>query len=584
VLKKLEIRAISARIRVEVDGKALLAISDSVTQMLKHVIYLSLFLLSANHGLFAQKQSAQAKYDLVVRHARVLDGTGNPWFYADVGVKGDRIGRIGRISETGKREIDGTGLYLTPGFIDMHSHSDYTLLVDGNAESKIRQGVTTEILGEASSAAPRCPAAQPEDDAATGPYGVTPDWSDFRGYFARLKKQGIAVNIASYVGAGRIRLCGMGADDRAPSPQELERMRSLVADAMKQGAIGLASGLIYPPNSFAKTDELIELAKVASQYGGIYTSHIRNEGGGVMKAVDEAIAIGEGARLPVHILHIKVAGENNWGRMKELIDHIQAARDRGIEISADQYPYIASATGLSTRLPEWTLDGGIPKLVERLGDSAARTRILDEMRKTPYNWDHALIAMVQKPENKQFEGKSIAQAAQIRGISPEDTTLDLLQQENGTVRMIYFSMSENDVRYAMKVPWISVGSDGTAFKPEGVLGQGKPHPRSYGTFTRVLSTYVRDEKVISLEEAVRKMTSLAAQQARIPDRGVIREGAHADLLLFDLQKIKEHSTFADPHHLSEGMSYVIVNGKIALENGQTTGVRSGQIILGAGAR
>lgn len=523
------------------------------------------------------------EYDLVIRGARVLDGTGNPWYYADVGVLGERISRIGRIAEKGRREIDAAGMYLTPGLIDMHSHSDYTLLVDGNAESKLRQGVTTEILGEASSAAPRCPAAQPEDDAATEPYKVVPDWQDFGGYFARLERQGIALNVASYVGSGRIRLCGMGADDRPPSPEELERMRKLVDDAMRQGAIGLASGLIYPPNSFAKTDELIELAKVAGQRGGIYTSHIRNEGGGVIRAVDEAIEIGEKGHLPVHILHIKVAGQNNWGRMKELIEHIQAARDRGMEISADQYPYVASATGLSTRLPDWALDGGIPKLVERVKDPGTRQRIMSQMQNSPYNWNLAVIAMVQQPQNKQYEGKSIAQVAQMRGKSPEETTLDLLAEENGTVRMVFFSMSEDDVRYAMRVPWISVGSDGSAFKPEGVLGQGKPHPRSYGTFARVLSKYVRDDKVISLEEAVRKMTSLAARQLHFADRGEIRDGAFADLLVFDLNKIKDNSTFEDPHHLAEGMSYVVVNGRVVLENGRYTGVKPGKVIRGSGA-
>jgi N-acyl-D-amino-acid deacylase len=547
--------------------------------------FLAVLSLSLAITAFGQSRNAVShrEYDLVIRHARVLDGTGNPWFYTDVGVTGDRITHVGTIPEKGKREIDAAGMYLTPGFIDMHSHSDYTLLVDGNAESKLRQGVTTEILGEASSAAPRCPAAQPEDDAAAGPYNVTPDWQDFRGYLARLEKQGIALNVASYVGSGRIRLCGMGADDRPPSPEELDRMRKLVDDAMRQGAIGLASGLIYPPNSFAKTDELIELAKVAGQYNGIYTSHIRNEGAGVLRAVDEAIEIGEKAHLPVHVLHIKVSGQNNWGHMKELIDHIQAARDRGVEISADQYPYVASATGLSTRLPDWALDGGIPKLVERVKDPATRQRIIAEMQRSPYNWNLAVIAMVQRPENKQFEGKSIAQVAQARGKSPEETTLDLLAEENGTVRMIYFSMSEDDVRYAMRVPWISVGSDGTAFKPEGVLGQGKPHPRSYGTFSRILSKYVRDDKVISLEEAVRKMTSLAARQAHFADRGEIREAAFADLLVFDLNKIKDNSTFEDPHHLAEGMSYVIVNGKVVLENGRYTGVKPGKVIRGSGA-
>src|SRR5947207_3543023 len=337
---------------------------------------------------------SHAEYDLVIRHSRVLDGTGNPWFYADVGVTGERITRIGSIPDKGKREIDAAGMYLAPGLIDMHSHSDYTLLVDGNAESKLRQGVTTEILGEASSAAPRCPAAQPEDDAAAGPYNVTPDWQDLRGYFARLEKQGIALNVASYVGSGRIRLCGMGADDRPPSPQELDRMRKLVDDAMRQGAIGISSGLIYPPNSFAKTDELIELVKVAAQYNGIYTSLILNEGVGVLRAVDEAIEIGEKGHLPVHVLHIKVSGQNNWGHMKELIEHIQAARDRGVEISADQYPYVASATGLSTRLPDWALDGGIPKLVERVKDPATRQRLISEMQRSPYNWKLAMVAMV----------------------------------------------------------------------------------------------------------------------------------------------------------------------------------------------
>lgn len=531
--------------------------------------------------LFSQSQT-KLSYDLVIHGARVIDGTGNPWFHADVGVSGDRIAKIDQIAGSGTKEIDARGLVLSPGFIDMHSHSDYALLVDGNAEGKIRQGVTTEVIGEASSAAPRCPRAKEEDEEATAPYGLSLDWTDFTGYFKRLLSQGIAVNVASYVGQGRARLCGLGPDARAATPEDLTRMRQIVDEAMQQGTIGLSSGLIYAPGSFAPTSEIIELAKVAARYQGIYTSHIRNEGDGIARAIDEALEIGREAKIPVHILHLKVSGKNNWGRMPQVIAHIQKARDEGAEISADQYPYVASATGLSSRLPEWTLDGGIAKLLERLREPATRSTIIQEMRSNPYDWKLAVIALVLKPENKQFEGKSIAELAQARHSDAENAALDLLLQENGTVRMIYFSMNEDDVRYALRVPWVSIGSDGTALKPEGVLGQGRPHPRNYGTFARILSTYVRDEKVLTLEDAIRKMTSLAARQLGILDRGEIREGAFADLLLFDPAKIKDSSTFNDPHRLAEGMSYVIVNGKTVIEHGEHTGHKPGQIIYGRG--
>jgi dihydroorotase/N-acyl-D-amino-acid deacylase len=553
-------------------------------QHLRNVAVAAFLVVNASFLLVAQphktKRSAPA-YDLIVRGGRVIDGAGNPWIYADVAIRGDRIVKIDRkITGAARREIAANGLVVAPGFIDMHTHSDLTLLVDGDAQSKIRQGVTTEILGEAASVAPVCPASRQESAAGDADLNIKRDWQDFQGYYRRLIRNGTSVNVGSYVAGGTIRACGMGFEMRAPSVPELEAMRRLVAEAMRQGALGLATGMIYPPNSYAQTDELIELAKVAAQYGGIYTTHMRSEGTGLVQSIQENIAIAEGAHIPVHILHLKSAGIKNWGRMKDAVQMIAEARARGLEISADQYPYVASSTGLSTQLPQWAQDGGTQRMVERLNDPAERSRVRAAVVSGMSDPNKMILASARSEANHKFEGHTIGEIAQMRTEDPADTVLNLLAEEKGRVGMVYFTMSEEDVRYAMQQPWVSFGSDGSAMQPEGLLGRDKPHPRSYGTHARVLGCYVRQEHVLTLEDAVRKMTSLAAEQLGVHNRGLLAEGYKADVVVFDPNEIGDAATFASPHQFAVGMRYVLVNGKLVIERGKHTGAKPGQIIYG----
>lgn len=537
-------------------------------------------------------------YDLVIRNARIIDGSGNPWFKGDVAIKKDKIARVGRFEGRGKREIDAAGRLVAPGFIDMHSHSDLAILREGEAQGKIRQGVTTEILGESGSAAPRCPRPEPPAAANAAPPAApaTPadpdplkiDWTDFKGYFKRLKKDKISVNVASFIGMGDVRSCAMGDDDRPPTPTELDKMRAIVDQAMRDGVMGLSAGLIYEPNSFAKTEEVIELAKVAARYGGIYSVHMRSEGLNIREAIDETIRIGEEAHLPVHIMHFKVSGKNSWGKIGEAIAQINAARARGVEVTADQYPYIASSTGLTARLPDWASDGGTRKLLERLRDPEQREKVrvatAESMARSGNDWKAAVVARMRTDANKKWEGKSIADIALALNKPEFDTVADLLIEEGGSIGMVYFAMNEDDVRLAMQQPWVSVGSDGTAFNadPKSRLSSGKPHPRSYGTFPRVLGRYVREQKVITLENAVRKMTSLAAQQMGIHDRGLLKKDMKADVVILDENKVIDKATFENPHQYGEGIEYVIVNGKVVLEQGRHTGERPGVVILGPG--
>ncbi|MEO5935637.1 MAG: D-aminoacylase, partial [Terriglobales bacterium] len=539
------------------------------------------------------------EFDVVIRNARIVDGSGNPWFKGDVAIKKNKIARVGRFDGRGKREIDAAGRLVVPGFIDMHSHSDVSILREGEAQGKIRQGVTTEILGESGSAAPRCPRPDPPASATTptpapatlpDPNPLKLDWTDFKGYFKRLKKDKISVNVASFVGMGDVRSCAMGDDDRPPTPEELEKMRAIVDQAMRDGAMGLSAGLIYEPNSFAKTEEIIELAKVAARYGGMYSVHMRSEGLNITEAIAETIRIGEEAKLRVHIMHFKVSGKNSWGKIGDAIAQINAARVRNVEVTADQYPYIASSTGLTARLPDWAADGGTRKLLERLRDPAQRERIrvatAESMARSGNDWKSAIVARMRTDANKKWEGKSIADVAIALNKPEFDTVADLLIEEGGNIGMVYFAMNEDDVRLAMQQPWVSVGSDGSALNadPNSRLSSGKPHPRSYGTFPRVLGRYVREQKVITLENAIRKMTSLAAQQMGIQDRGLLRPEMKADVVILDENRVIDKATFENPHQYGEGIDVVIVNGKVVLENGQHTGERPGVVIMGPGKK
>jgi N-acyl-D-amino-acid deacylase len=534
----------------------------------------------------------QPVYDIVIVHAHIVDGSGSPWYEGSVAFKDGKIAAVGRLGEVAaKRTIDAKGLVVAPGFIDLHSHSDFALLADGKGESKIRQGVTTEIIGEAESAGPVLGPALPNLDKELAAMGLQRNWNTLGEYFAVLQKHGTAVNIASYVGSGQVRLDVMGNVNRPPTAAEMEKMKALVDQAMQDGAIGLSSGLIYPPNSFETTDELVVLARVAARYGGIYTSHIRDEADHESEALREAIQIGQQGGLPVHILHFKMAGKPNWGKIGDMAALIQAARDRGIDVTADQYPYVAGMTGLQMTLPPKYLEGTHQEVVTRLRDPKNREEVRkmiadgvpgweDHVQGTG-GWHGVMVAAVQKPQNKQYEGKRMDEIAQVMGKDPLDALCDLLISEDTFPDAIYFAMSEQDVRTAMQQPWVGVGSDGVAVNPD-MKFTGRPHPRFYGTFPRILGRYVREEKVISLPEAVRKMTSLPAQIIGLSDRGLLRSGMAADVVIFDPATVDDKATFEEPSQYPVGIPFVIVNGTVVIDQGKHTGALPGQVLFGPG--
>ncbi len=542
---------------------------------------------------FVQSLAEQPRYDLLILDGWIIDGSGSPWFEGSVAIQDGKIVDIGRlVNATARQVIDASGLVVSPGFIDLHSHSDFSLVADGTAQSKIRQGVTTEILGESESAGPVLGPAVQGFDRSLHRMGLERDWTTLGEYLARLERQHVSVNIASYVGSGQVRLCVMGNVDRDATPEELKKMNQLVDQALREGAIGLSSGLIYPPNAFAKTEELIELAKVAARYGGIYTSHVRGESIHGLEAIEEAITIGQMAHLPVHILHFKVSGVEYWGRMGEQIKLIQAARDRGLDVTADQYPYIASETNLHMCLPPKLLEGTSEEIVARLKDPQVRAKLREAIAQGLPGWEdnevrsvggwHGVqVATLQKPENKQYEGKRLDEIARMTGKDPLDALCDLLIDEGGSASAIYFSMGEPDVRLALQQPWLGIGSDGSAVNPE-MKFEGRPHPRYYGTFPRVLGHYVREEKVLTLPDAIRKMTSLPAQITGLTDRGLLRPGLAADIVLFDPKTVADRATFEDPLQYPVGIPYVIVNGVVVIDQGRHTGAKPGRVLYGRG--
>jgi N-acyl-D-amino-acid deacylase len=539
----------------------------------------------------AGRNNAPQQFDLLIESGHIIDGSGNPWFEGSVAINSDKIAAVGRLRNVSARKmIDARGQVVAPGFIDLHSHSDFTLLVDGNAESKIRQGVTTEIIGESQSAGPVLGAGTADLDAQLAPLGIRREWSTLGEYFALLQRHGISVNIASYVGSGQVRLDVMGNVNRAPTGVELEQMKHLVDGAMRDGAIGLGSGLIYPPNSYSSTEELIQLAEVAARYGGIYTTHMRTEGAKSVEAIDEAVRIGEEAHLPVHILHLKSYGAANWGKMPGIVARIQAARDGGLDITADEYPYIATETGLSMTLPSQYLEGTAAQLIARLKDPIVRTALRLEVSGGPAQetearavngWHNIMVGSIQSPEYRKYEGMRVDEIAKMMGNDEVDAVCDLLIADNGLTPAIYFAMSEDDVRYAMKQPWLGFGSDGQAVSPSMQFVR-KPHPRYYGTFPRVLGHYVRDEKILSLPDAIRKMTSLSAQIVGLEDRGLLRPGMEADVTIFDPDTVADRATFSDPTEYPVGINYVIVNGIVVIDKAQHTGARPGRVLYGRG--
>lgn len=528
-------------------------------------------------------------YDLVIRNGKIVDGTGNPWFVGDVAIRDDRIVAVGRLPQAeAKRKIDAKGLVIAPGFIDMHSHSDYLLLEDGNAQSKVRQGVTTEVLGEGSSAGPqkgKRPARKKDDDDEK-----TTRWTTLGGYFDAVDKAGISVNVVSYVGLDNIWQSVMGTSFERPTPAEFDQMKSLVDEAMKDGAFGLSSMLMMPPGSLATTDEVVELCKVVAKNGGIYSSHIRNEGLAVFEAVAEAISIGEKAGLPVDVIHLKIADQKYWGRMNEIVAMIEAARKRGVNVQANAYPYTRGNNNLASIIPPWAHEGGTPKMLERLKDPKERVRMKKDIRDGIPGWYNHYTAVGGDWSRMLINGKGSYTgltmdrviAARSKGKDPApdplDVLFDVLIQENGSAPTVYAHHTDKDMLLAISQPWCSIGSDGLAYATEGPLRRGMPHPRSFGTFPRILGVYVRELGLLRLEDAIRKMTSLSAAKLGIFDRGLIRAGTFADIVVFDPEKIIDHSTYEDPFQYSEGVVHLVVNGKLVLEDGKHTNQRPGRAI------
>jgi N-acyl-D-amino-acid deacylase len=533
------------------------------------------------------------EYDLLIRNGRVVDGTGAPWRLADVAVRGDRIARVGRLGEAAaKRVIDARGLVVAPGFIDMLGQSEDYVLVDGRAMSKIMQGVTTEVTGEGESIAPLNDALAKERGEYFKRYNVTVDWRTLDDYFKRLERQGTAINLATFVGATQLREYVIGYNDRAPTPAEMEQMKKLAAEAMEDGALGLSTSLQYVPARFAKTEELIELAKVAARYGGLYITHQRSEADAIVPSLDEVFTIAERAGIPAEIWHLKVSGKNNWGRMPEVLRLIEAARERGLDITANQYPYIAASTALTACLPPWALEGGTERMLARLKDRAARERIKKDIRSDAKDWENifagsgggqgVMISSTGDKELQRYEGKRIGEIAAEQKKDELDAVLDLILADRARTGAIYFVMHEDDVRAALSKRWVAVGSDNGARATDGPLAGGKSHPRGYGTFPRVLGHYAREENLLTLEDAVHKMTWRAAARVGLFDRGQINEGMMADIAVFDPEKIIDRATFENPNQYAEGMSYVVVNGVVAVDGGRFTGKLAGRGLRGPG--
>jgi N-acyl-D-amino-acid deacylase len=553
----------------------------------RHALLILALLCAAPHPLLAQ-----TAFDLVITNGHIIDGTGSPWYSGDLGIRDGKVAAIGNLSGAPRqRTIDAAGKVVAPGFIDMLGQSELTILVDPRLPSKIYQGITTEMTGEGGSIAPLNDAIIQADRAGYEHYKITPDWRTFRQYFARLEKQGMGINLGSYVGATQVRRMVLGDDNKQPTPEQLEQMKALVRDAMKDGAVGVSTALEYAPAPYAKTDELIALAAEGGKFGGIYATHMRSESDSVLEAIDEALRIGREAHIPVEIWHIKVAGKNNWGRMPEVVAKIDAARAAGTDVTANTYAYTAWFNDLSAFIPQWAHDGGTTKLVERLKDPATRERIRKDMLTPSKDWDNEwqevpgpdaiMIGVVQNPKALPLEGKRLSEIAKQWNKDPMDALFDVLIEDPST-GVAVFGMSQPDVTLALQQPWVSIDNDSSGTSPDGILGQEHPHPRAYGTFPRILRKYVREEKALTLEDAIRKMSALPAQRLSLTDRGVLKANIWADVVIFDPATVHDLATFDNPNQLSEGMEYVLVNGVPVIDHGKMTGNLPGKVLRGAG--
>jgi N-acyl-D-amino-acid deacylase len=555
------------------------------------LLFSTVVLLLVVVPLRAQEQNRP--FDIIITNGHIIDGTGSPWYSGDIGIRDRKIASIGNLSAAPRtRTIDARGMVVAPGFIDMLGQSEGTILVDPRLPSKIYQGITTEITGEGESIAPLNDAILRADQEHYDQYHIHADWRTFRQYFSRIEKQGMGINLASYVGATRVRRMVLGDNDVQPSAAQLEQMKEFVREAMRDGAVGVSTSLEYAPAPYAKTEELITLAAEASKFGGIYATHMRNEGTGILPAIDEAVRIGREAHIPVEIWHFKVGGKPSWGHMPEAIARVNAARAEGLDISADTYAYTAWFNDFSAFIPAWAHDGGDARLLERLKDPAMRARIRKDMLTPSDQWDNewqeipgpeaVLIGVVHNPQLLPLQGKTLAEIAKTWNKDPMDALFDLLIEDHALTSVAVFGMSEPDVSLALQQPWVSIDNDSSGTSPDGILGQEHPHPRAYGTFPRILRKYVREEHKLTLEDAIRKFSALPAQRMRFADRGVLKAGMCADIVIFDPATIRDAATFEKPNQLSQGMEFVLVNGVPVIDHSKMSGALPGKVLRGPG--
>ena len=554
--------------------------------------FIAILTLALWHSASAQDDSA-ASFDVLIRHCHILDGSGSPWYGGDIGIRDGHIAAIGNLSRArAKQEIDANGRIVAPGFIDMLGQSEVTMLVDPHLPSKIFQGITSEITGEGDSIAPQTDATLKDFASEFEHYQIVPDWRTFPEYFARLRKQGMGINLGTYVGATQIRRVVIGDEDRKATPEELARMKQLVAEAMRDGARGLSTALEYPPAPYASTEELVALASVAAQYGGIYATHMRNEGDGEMDALAETARIAREAHVPVEIWHLKTAGKPNWGKMPQVVAFIDRARSEGLDIEADTYAYTAWNNDLAAFIPPWAVNGGVSKMLERLKDPATRARIRKDMETPTKAWDNEwqevsgpdgiLISSVKNQSLESLQGKTIAEVAKMWNEDPINAIFDLLIKDDGFTNVSVFGMSEPDVELALKQPWVSIDNDYSGVAPTGILGKEHAHPRAYGTFPRIIRLYVEEKHLLTLPEAIRKFSALPAQRMGLSDRGVLKLGMWADVVVFDPAKVRDLATFDNPNQLSVGMDFVLVNGVPVIADGKMTSALPGRVLFGPG--
>lgn len=556
--------------------------------MLRSTILVCAFICLASVSIAEQKT-----YDVIIRNGMIYDGTGSTHYKGDIAIQGDSIAAIGNLHDAKARtEVDAKGLAVSPGFINMLSWATDTLIEDGHSESDLRQGVTLEVFGEGWSMGPQNDQMKKDSVEQQGDIKFDIKWTSLKEYLDYLQQKGISTNVASFVGATTVRIYVLKYEDRAPNPEELEKMKSLVRQAMEEGAMGVGSSIIYAPAFYAKTDELVELTKVAGEYGGMYISHMRSEGNHLLEAIDELITIAREAHVPAEIYHFKAAGKDNWNKIDQAIVKVEDARKQGLAITADMYTYTAGATGLDASMPPWVQEGGLEEWRKRLQDSATREKVKNEMDQNTDKWEN-LFYLAGGPENillvsfkneklKPLTGKTLAEVAKMRSKSPEETAMDLVVEDDSRVGTVYFLMSENNIKKEIVKPWVSFGSDEGSYKPEGVFLKSNPHPRAYGNFARVLSKYVREDKLLSLESAIHKLSGLPASNLKLKNRGTLKTGNYADIVIFDPAKIADHATFDKPQQFATGVVDVFVNGVQVIRDGNHTGATPGRAVYGPG--